>query len=317
MKKQLHWREILAQYGIVVVLVLIITFFAMADSKFLTQANVLNILRQVATVGIMSVGMTMVFITGGIDLSVGSVAGVAAVVAAQMLLSGINVWIVFLCILLLSAACGLFNAFFINQISIPPLIVTLASMIGLRGIAYIITGGMPVFGFGSQISFLGKGYLLGIPVPVVIMLITFAAGAIFLERTRIGRYIYGVGGNEEATRLAGISVKKIRYVVYTICSVLSGLAGVVLLARINSGQPKIGDGYEMDAITAVVLGGVSISGGAGKILFVIVGVLIMGILTNGMILLNVQEYTQWVVKGITLLLAVSLDRLIQSRKQAA
>lgn len=309
-------KAIFTRYGILCVLILIIAFFGIASDKFLTQTNVINILRQVATVGIMSVGMTMVFITGGIDLSVGSVAGVAAVIAAKMMLLDVNIFLIFLTILVISALCGLFNAFWINEVEIPPLITTLATMTALRGVAYIITGGMPVFGFGNKISVLGKGTIYGFPVPVLIMLLMFGLGALLLEKTKFGRYIYGVGGNVEATRLTGVNVKKIRYLVYMLCSILSGIAGVVLLARINSGQPKIGDGYEMNVITAVVLGGVSISGGAGKIMLVIVGVLIMGVLANGMILLNVQEYVQWVVKGIALLAAVGLDKFIQSRRNA-
>jgi ribose/xylose/arabinose/galactoside ABC-type transport system permease subunit len=166
----------------------------------------------------------------------------------------------------------------------------------MRGVAFLITGGLPVFGFGTKIQGLGRGQIFGFPVPVLIMISLFVLGTILLERTKFGRYIYGVGGNEEATRLSGVNVKMIRYIVYTLCSILSGFAGVVLLARISSGQPKIGDGYEMQVITAVVLGGISMSGGAGKIQLVIFGVLIMGVLSNGMILLNVQEYVQWVVQ---------------------
>lgn len=309
-------KAIITQYSIICVLILIIAFFGCASDKFFTQANVINILRQVATVGIMSVGMTMVFITGGIDLSVDSVAGVAAVIAAKMMLLEVNLIVIFAAVLAISALFGLFNAFWINEVEIPPLITTLASMTALRGVAYIITGGMPVFGFGNKISVLGKGTIFGFPVPVLIMLLMFVLGALLLEKTKFGRYIYGVGGNVEATRLTSVNVKKIRYLVYMLCSILSGIAGVVLLARINFGQPKIGDGYEMNVITAVVLGGVSISGGSGKIMLVIVGVLIMGVLSNGMILLNVQEYVQWVVKGIALLGAVGLDKLIQSRRNA-
>ncbi|MBC7960902.1 MAG: ABC transporter permease, partial [Vallitaleaceae bacterium] len=161
---------------------------------------------------------------------------------------------------------------------------------------------------------IGQGYLWFIPIPVIIMGVTFLLGYVVLNKMKYGRYIYGIGGNEEATRLSGINVNKIKYLVYSISGLLSGLAGIVLLSRINSGQPKSGQGYEMDVITAVVLGGVSISGGEGKIGFVIIGVLIMGILANGMILINVNEYVQWVVKGLVLLAAVGFDRFVQSRK---
>ena len=184
----------------------------------------------------------------------------------------------------------------------------------MRGVAFIISGGLPVFGFPSTFAKLGQGYLWIVPVPVIIMVVIFALGFLLLNSTRFGRYVYGVGGNEEATRLSGVGVKSIKYLVYAISGFLSGLAGIVLLSRINSGQPKAGTGYEMDVVTAVVLGGVSINGGEGKIGFVVVGVLIMGVLTNGMILMNINEYVQWVVKGLVLVAAVGFDRLSQQRK---
>jgi ribose transport system permease protein len=313
-KKGFSSRDILATYGILIVLIALCAVFAAATSgQFFMVENIFNILKQVAVVGIMSVGMSMVLITGGIDLSVGSIAGVGCVVAASLLLSGVNVWLVVLIVLATATITGLLNAFFINELKIPPLITTLAMMTSIRGVAYLITGGMPIFGFKSDILFLGQGYVGFIPVPVIVMVIVFALGIVFVQKTRYGRYIYGVGGNEEATRLSGVSVKKIKYIVYAASGLLSGLAGMVMLARINSGTPKMGQGYEMDVITAVVLGGVSISGGEGKLGFVIVGVLIMGVLTNGLILMNVQEYVQWVIKGLALVAAVGFDRFIQQR----
>lgn len=310
--------DILATYGIVIVLIaLSVVFAVMTSGQFFSLENIFNILKQVAVVGIMSVGMTMVLLTAGIDLSIGSIAGVGCVLAASLLLKGMNVWLVILIVLAISTLIGLVNGFFINELLIPPLIVTLATMTSIRGVAYLITGGMPIFGFKSDILVLGQGYVGFIPVPVIVMAFIFVIGIVFVQNTRYGRYIYGVGGNEEATRLSGISVKKIKYIVYSISGLLAGLAGMVMLARINSGTPKMGQGYEMDVITAVVLGGVSISGGEGKLGFVIVGVLIMGVLTNGLILLNVQEYVQWVIKGMALIAAVGLDRFIQQRKARA
>ena len=315
MKKKFRVGDFLAKYAIVLILIALCAIFSIATPTFYKEANLFNILRQVAVVGIVAVGMTMVLLTGGIDLSVGSIIGVACVTAAELLLIGMNVYLVVLITLVISAGLGLLNAFLINVAKIPPLITTLAMMTTLRGVAYLITGGMPVFGFDSAILVLGKGELFGvIPVPVIIMVFFFILGWLFLDKTRYGRYIYGVGGNEEATRLSGISVKKIRYIVFAISGFLSGVAGIVLLARINSGAPKSGQGYEMDVITAVVLGGVSITGGEGKIGFVVIGVLFMGVLSNGMTLLNVQEYVQWVIQGLALIGAVSFDRVVQSRK---
>jgi ribose/xylose/arabinose/galactoside ABC-type transport system permease subunit len=308
----------LARYGILIVLIaLSVVFAVMTSGQFFAIENIFNILKQVAVVGIMSVGMTMVLLTAGIDLSIGSIAGVGCVLTAALLLKGVNVWLVVLAVLGISTITGLLNGFFINELQIPPLITTLAMMTSIRGVAYLITGGLPIFGFKSDILVLGQGYIGFIPVPVIVMVIVFIIGIVFVQNTRYGRYIYGVGGNEEATRLSGINVKKIKYIVYSISGLLSGLAGMVMLARINSGTPKMGQGYEMDVITAVVLGGVSISGGEGRLGFVIVGVLIMGVLTNGLILLNIQEYVQWVIKGMALIAAVGFDRFIQQRKVRA
>jgi len=310
--------DILATYGIVIVLIaLSVVFAVMTSGQFFSLENIFNILKQVAVVGIMSVGMTMVLLTAGIDLSIGSIAGVGCVLAASLLLKGMNVWLVILIVLAISTLIGLVNGFFINELLIPPLIVTLATMTSIRGVAYLITGGMPIFGFKSDILVLGQGYVGFIPVPVIVMAFIFVIGIVFVQNTRYGRYIYGVGGNEEATRLSGISVKQIKYIVYSISGLLAGLAGMVMLARINSGTPKMGQGYEMDVITAVVLGGVSISGGEGKLGVVFVGVVIRGVLTSGRILLNVQEYVQWVIKGMALIAAVGLDRFIQQRKARA
>jgi len=308
-------------FGIIIVLIVLIALFSVISKNFLTMNNVLNILRQVSIVGISSVGMTFVLLTGGIDLSVGSIIGVAGVGVAQLMLldfGQLPIWLIILvsCLIMLVVCTflGLLNGFFINQFNIPPLITTLGTMTALRGLAYKITGGLPVFGFDRAIAVLGQGYLWFIPVPVIFMVVTFAIGIIFVEKTRFGRYIYGVGGNEEATHLSGINIKKVKYIVYGISGFLSGLAGLVLLARINSGQPKGGQGYEMDIITAVVLGGVSISGGEGKLLFVVIGVLIMGVLSNGMIMMNVDDYSQQIVKGLVLILAVGLDKLSQRQK---
>ena len=303
-----------SEYGIVIVLVALLFLFSSLSPQFLKTDNILNILRQVALIGIISVGMTMVLLTAGIDLSVGSVMGVGTVSTALLMLSGMPYGLAMIIVLAVSTGIGFLNGLMVTKLMIPPLITTLGMMISLRGVAYLLTGGLPVFGFPGDILFLGKGYILGIPVPVVIMAVVFVIGMLFLEKTRRGRYIYGVGGNEEATRLSGINVNRIKCLVYSCSGLLAGLAGIILLARVNSGQPKAGDGYEMEVITAVVLGGVSISGGEGKLRFVIIGVLIMGVLSNGMILTNVQDYTQQVIKGLTLLAAVAFDRIMQQRK---
>lgn len=314
MKSKMDFSK-LSRYGILFILILLCMYFGLVTGgRFFRIDNIFNILKQVAVVGIISVGMTMVLLTAGIDLSVGSIAGVGTVLTAKLLLAGNNVVLAIGIVLVITTAIGFINGFFINELQIPPLITTLAMMTSIRGVAYLITGGLPIFGFKSDILFLGQGHVGFIPVPVIIMVIVYAIGMVFLQNTRYGRYIYGIGGNEEASHLSGISVKKIKYIVYSVSGLLSGLSGIVMLARINSGTPKMGQGYEMDVITAVVLGGVSISGGEGRLGFVILGVLIMGVLTNGLILTNVQEYVQWVIKGMTLIAAVGFDRFVQARK---
>ncbi len=314
--KKFNLKNFLAQYAIVLVLIALVVFFSLRAPQFLKSTNIFNILRQVAINGIIAVGMTMVLLTGGIDLSVGSIVGLSCVLTANLLLASVPPALAVLITLAVGVLVGLINGFFINMFNIPPLITTLAMQTAIRGVAYIITGGLPVFGFDQAITVIGKGYLGPIPIPVVIMALVFIVGIIFLEKTRYGRYIYGVGGNEEASRLSGVNVKNIKYMVYAICGMLAALAGIVLLARVNSGQPKAGEKYEMDAITSAVLGGVSIAGGEGKLGFVVIGVLLMGVLSNGMIQLNVQEYVQWVVQGGTLVLAVGFDRFLRTRKKA-
>ncbi|MEG0145050.1 MAG: ABC transporter permease, partial [Clostridia bacterium] len=283
--------------------------------RFLSKDNVFNILRQVSIVGIIAVGMTFVMLTGGIDLSCGSVVG-ASCVGAALLMTKANMHPVLACVIMavFGTLLGFINGFFIAQLKVPPFIATLGMMTSVRGIAYIITGGLPVFGFNRAFTVLGQGYWGMVPIPVVVMFLVFLFGIVFLSYTRMGRHIYGVGGNEEASRLSGVHVKRIKYLVYGISGFMSSLAGVVLLARVNSGQPNAGSGYEMDVITAVVLGGVSMSGGQGRLIMVIVGVMIMGILTNGMTMLTINEYVQQFVKGMVLIAAVALDSFIKGQK---
>ena len=300
----------LAQYGIYLALLLLVLFFTLTSDVFLTSANLLNVLRQVSIIGICAVGLTFVLLTGGIDLSVGSVIGVSGMICATLLAAGIPAAVAVAAALAFGLLAGLLAGFIINEAGIPPLITTLGLMTTFRGLSYIIGGGLPVYGVPEGLKALGQGYILGIPVPVILMAITLVVGHIVLTHTRFGREVYGVGGNEEAARLSGVSVKALKYKVYAISGTLAAFAGIVLMARVNSGQPKGGEGYELDIITAVVLGGVSIFGGVGRLSGVLAGVLIMGVLANGMILLNIQEYVQWVVKGVVLLAAVALDQLI-------
>lgn len=310
-------KSIIGSYGMILVLVLLVIVFSCLSDRFLMMNNIFNILRQSSIVGIISVGMTFVLLTGGIDLSVGSILGASAVGAA-LLMTAETPWhpvpacAVMLCF---GVLMGLVNAFFITQLKVPPFIATLGMMTSVRGIAYVITGGLPVFGFNRAFTKLGQGYVLDvIPIPVIIMAIVFIIGIIFLGQTRLGRHIYGVGGNEEASRLSGVNVKKIKYLVYGVSGFTSALAGIVLLSRVNSGQPNAGQSYEMDVITGVVLGGVSMTGGQGRLGMVVIGTLIMGVLTNGMTMLTINEYVQQIVKGLVLIGAVALDSFVKTNR---
>jgi ribose transport system permease protein len=306
-------REIFNKYGIYLVLLALIIIFGIASPVFLTPQNLFNILRQVAVVGITAVGMTFVMITGGIDLSVGSIIGLTGIVTAMLMVSGIHPVFAVIVALIVGIIIGLINGFLVNEAKIPPMIATLGTMTAWRGLTYFITGGMPVFGFPESFTVLGQGTLWGIPIPVIVMVSVFIFGYFILNRFTIGRHIYGVGGNEEASRLSGVNVKKIKYLVYAICGFLCGVAGVILLSRTNSGQPKAGTGYEMDIITGVVLGGVSITGGEGKIMGVLAGIIIMGVLSNGMIIVNIGDYVQRIIQGAVLIAAVAFDCYNQSR----
>ena len=306
--------NILLDYGIVIVLILLVVIFSISSDNFFQSNTMFTIMRQVSVTGIISVGMTFVMLTGGIDLSVGSVAGVMSVFGATIMLAGVPSFLAVIICALLGALLGIVNGVCVNLFSIPPLIGTLGVMTSLRGVAYLMSNGVPVYGFDPNFKQFAQGQLGPIPYPVVMLAAIFLIGAYILFKTRTGRYIYGVGGNEEASRLSGIKVRKIKYFVYGVSGLLSGFAGLLLLARTNSGQPSAGVGYEMDAITAVVLGGVSISGGKGNIWLVVVGVLIMGTLSVGMIMNNINDYVQQVIKGAVLIGAVAFAQFSQKVK---
>jgi len=311
--RQVDWGSLLSIYGIYIALLILVIVFSLASPVFLSVENLLNILRQVSIVGICAVGMTFIMLTGGIDLSVGSMIGVSGMTCASLIALGFPPVLAIAAALALGVVFGILTGVIINELAIPPLIATLGLMISLRGVSYMIGGGLPIYSLPPDLKFLGQGYLLGIPFPVVLMLLALFLGHVVLTYTPFGRRVYGTGGNEEASRLSGVNIKRIKYQVYLIGSTLASFAGIILMARVNSGQPDGGNGYELDVITAVVLGGVSIFGGVGRLTGVVAGVLIMGVLANGMILLNIDDYVQWVVRGGVLLAAVALDQFINRR----
>lgn len=298
-----------SQYGIVLVMFMFMIVFSIASPNFLTFNNFINVLRQISPVAIASVGMTMVIVTGGIDLSVGSVMAFVGVLCAHVMKEfNMPVPLVILLGLAVGAVFGFINGFAIAKTNIPSFIFTLAMMTGIRGVCYILTRGMPIFGFTKDFDFLGKGFLLGIPIPVLLMFLIFFIGWVIMNKTRFGRYVYAMGGNKEATRLSGVNVHRNLILTYVICSVLAAFAGLVSLSRLSSGQPSAGENFAFDIVTAVVLGGISITGGEGKFTGVIFGAIILGILSNGMTLLNVYDYYQMVIKCIVLILAVGFDQ---------
>lgn len=306
--------KIIKERPIYVALIALFIVFSCLSRDFLTPTNLLNVARQIAVLGVASVGMTYVILIGGIDLSTGSVITFVNIIAAYLMVhSGMNMWLAILVSLIASTAIGFLNGWLVANVNIPSLIVTFASQTIFEGLAYIISNGMPIFGFPKGFATIGQGYLGFIPVPVIIMIAVFLIGGFILNKTYFGRYFYALGGNETASQMAGIRVKRVKYLIFALSGFFAGVAGIIMLSRTNSGQPTAGKGYEFQVITAVALGGVSLAGGSGKLSNVVAGVLIMGILKNGMVLLNVSEYVQMVVVGIILLLAVGFD-CIQKRK---
>lgn len=309
-------RFSVSQVFVYLILLFVIIFFSVLSDKFLKTKNILNICRQVSMIGICSVGMTMVLLTGGIDISIGSLIALAGVVGAKLMAeAGWPVYLAMLIGVIVSVVCGLVSGIMVARFDVPALIATLAMQTIARGIAFILTAGIPVYGLPETVKALGQGYFLGIPIPVYIMVLVFFIGWWMLEQTTFGRHVYALGGNEEVARLSGINVFKRKVQIYALSGLFAGISGVIMLSRINSGQPNTSEGFEMDVITAAVLGGVSVAGGQGKIINVIAGVFIMGMLSNGMTLLNLDEYWQWVVKGLVLLFAVAFDNLQRKRQK--
>jgi len=312
-------RYIKDNLGILIALILMIAFLCIyprTSSTFPTVKNIFNVLRQSAPNLMLACGMTMVIILGGIDLSVGSIIAMSGCFAAGAVVWGGMPEVVGLLIGVLSGTVfGMFNGFMIAKTTIPPFIVTLASMNIAKGIAYVFSGGKPIRCMTEPWKFLGAGYLAGIPTPVWTMFIVFILCVLFLNRTRIGRHIYAVGGNDTAARFSGISTFKVKFAVYSISGTLAGLAGITIASRLYSGTCTSGDAAEMDAIAAVVIGGTSMSGGSGKLGGTLIGALIIGILNNGLNLMGVNSDWQYIIKGIVILGAVYVD-FIRSQKKS-
>ncbi len=302
--------RLIEQKSLIALLVMIV-IVSLLNPHFFTLANILNILRQTAVNAIIAVGMTLVILTAGIDLSVGSILAFAGAVGASLIAREIPLAISVPAALAVGTAMGAASGIIIAKGRVQAFIATLVAMTLIRGLTLVYTDGRPIStGFtdtADAFAFIGTGYLLGIPFPVWLMVITFGAAWYLLNHTRLGRYIYALGGNEEATRLSGINVDRIKITVYAICGFLSALAGLIITSRLSSAQPTAGAGYELDAIAAVVLGGTSLMGGKGSIMGTLVGALIIGFLNNALNLLDVSSYYQMIAKAVVILLAVLVD----------
>lgn len=299
------------QKSLITLLVLIAIVSCLSDN-FFTLNNFFNILQQTSINAIIAVGMTLVILTSGIDLAVGSIFALAGALTASMISSDISPFIAILASLIISALLGAFSGVIIAKGKLQAFIATLVMMLILRGVTQVYTKGSPIStgtNDNSEIfESIAFGRIFGIPVPILIMALVFIAAWYLLKYTRLGRYIYALGGNEAATRLSGINVDRVKIIVYALSGLLCALASTIEVSRLSSAQPTAGTGYEMDAIAAVVLGGTSMSGGRGKIFGTLIGALILGFLNNGLNMLGVDAYYQMIVKGVVILLAVLVDK---------
>ena len=314
MNKTLSARKFVSineKVGILAILLIEIAVFAIAKDNFLTVNNLFLVARQVSFTGIAAVGMTLVLLVGEIDISVGSILAFTGCLSATLMTKqGLPMIPTFLIAIGISCIFGLVTGTLTAVFRIPSLIATLAMQTIIKGCTYLMTGGASVPGLPTAYKFLGQGFLFGVvPVPVVVMLVAFLLGYAFLNKTYLGRRIYAVGGNKEAARLSGIRTKAVVIGSFVASAVTAGIAGILMAARLGTGQPSTGSDFAMDVLTAVVLGGVSLQGGKGSVLHVFVGSLIIGILSNGLVMLNVLEYWQWIIKGIVFLLAVAMSNL--------
>lgn len=297
-------------FGIYMTLIFLTVVFTLASGNFMTVDNMLNLLRQIAINGLIALGMTMVITTSGIDLSVGAILGLTAMLTALLITSGVPAIIAIIIALIVGAFLGFINGILIAKYKLQAFIVTLATMTMYRGFTYVISNGKPVSNITEVglFPFIGKGDILGIPVPIFIFFAAFIVVYIVMNKTVFGRNVYATGGNMKAAALSGIDVDKTQIKVYMISGVLATIAGLILISRLNSAQPTLGDGYELDAIAAAVIGGTSLAGGRSRISGTLIGILILGIISNGLNIIGVSSFYQEIVKGLIILVAVLIDK---------
>ncbi|MCI9440797.1 MAG: ABC transporter permease [Ruminococcus sp.] len=303
-------KSIYDRFGILIVLMAMVILLSIFLDSFLTASNILNILKQIACLGILACGVCKVIIVGGLDLSVGSIVSLSSVLAASCahpdsypvivpVLVGVGTGFL----------CGAANGIFVAKLKIPPFIVTMSSMTIFAGIALVFTKARPINGFSRSFNYIGGGKIQDVPVPIYILVLVTAISWFVMKKCRIGYHICAVGGNENAARLAGVHTDRVKIFAYAYSGMMAGLAGVVLTSRVQSGLSNLGTGMEMDAIAAVVIGGTSLAGGTGSVLLTIIGACVIGVINNGMDLMMVDMYWQDIVSGIIILLAVLIDNL--------
>lgn len=302
-------KEKLQRISPLIGLTLLFVVLSIASPQFLTIDNLITVFRQVTINALIAFGMTFVILTGGIDLSVGSIVALTGAFTAGAMSNGTSTLVAILIGLSSGILMGLANGILISLGNIPPFVGTLASMTIFRGVTLVYTGGIPISNLNDSFTFWGKGYIFGVvPIPVVIMILSFIILYIVLTKTKFGKHVYAIGGNEETAYFSGVNVKKIKVLVYVISGLLAAMSGMLLTARLNSAQATAGTGFDSDAIASVVVGGTSLSGGNGGILGTIIGATIIGVLTNGLNLLGVHSYYQQIVKGIVIIVSVLMDR---------
>lgn len=307
-KRSDNFKSVLSRYGLVLIFFILVIILTSVSPVFFSGRNILNVLRQVSAVGVLAVGVTFVIISGGIDLSIGAIASFAGVVAASIGQNGNLTPVAVIAGIGVGVVCGSINGFFISKARVAPFIVTLATMAIFRGVSQLYTGGRPVSNLSESYNLIGGGFWLGIPNPVLILFGVLVLAFFVLHSFKYGRHVVAVGGNEIAAKVSGINTTSTVFGVYVIAGALSGLAGVILTARLNTGSPLGAMGMELEAIAASVIGGTSLSGGIGTIPGVFLGAIVVGVIKNGLDLLNVSGYWQQIVKGAIILLAVTLEK---------
>ncbi|HEY4148343.1 MAG TPA: ribose ABC transporter permease [Chitinophagaceae bacterium] len=315
----------LRRFQSLIALFVLCILLSFLTDKFFTTANGINVLRQVAVNVCVATGMTLIVLTGGIDLSVGSVLALCGAIAAGLLknglrfpsadlLIGFTILGAVLAAMIIGAVLGLCNGLAVTLFKVPPFVATLAMLTIARGFTMLYTEGHPISNLGSGFAFIGTGALLGIPVPVWIAVAVVLLSVFITRQTKLGRYIYAIGGNETAAKLSGIRINRVKLIVYGLGAALAAVGGIIVTSRLDSAQPNAGTSYELDAIAAVVIGGTSLNGGKGSVGGTVIGAVIIGVLNNGLVLLNVSPFWQQVVKGCVILLAVIIDRSGNSKE---